>query len=203
MKKTNTSTITQIALFTALLCIISPFAIAFPFSPVPVSLSTGMLYISVYVLGKKKSVISCGIYLLIGSVGLPVFSGFAGGVGKVLGPTGGYMLGYLFLVYISGWFVERWNGVKDKKSSGSREMEIKKERNTCVNYLMQGFGMALGTVVCYLLGTFWLAYQSKLSFQMALTIGVVPFLIGDVVKICLGVLIGTRIRKRLMKAGMI
>ena len=64
----NTVKITQIALFSALQCVISPFAIVLPFSPVPISLATLMLYISIYILGKKNSIISCGIYLLIGLI---------------------------------------------------------------------------------------------------------------------------------------
>lgn len=174
----KTYKITKISLVAALLCVISPFAIVFPFSPVPVSLATLMLYLSVYIVGKRDAVISCGIYLLIGLVGIPVFSGFTGGIGKVLGPTGGYMIGYLFLVFISGWFVERWN-----------------------NYLMQGIGMTLGTAVCYLFGSLWLAYQAGMNFKAAIGVGAIPFIPGDVVKIVIGVIAGNAVRKRLLKAG--
>lgn len=184
-KKTNTTTITKIALLSALQCIISPFAIVFPFSPVPLSLATLMLYLSPYILGKKNSVISCGIYLLIGLVGVPVFSGFTGGIGKVLGPTGGYMLGYLFLTFISGWFVEKWN------------------QSTLKCYIMQGFGMALGTAVCYLFGSLWLSFQSGTEFLAAFTIGVIPFVPGDAVKLFIGIMVGNVIRRRLVRAGIL
>lgn len=199
----KTNTITQIALMAALQCIISPFAITLPFSPVPISLATLMLYVSAYILGKEKSVISCGIYLLIGLVGLPVFSGFTGGIGKVLGPTGGYMLGYLFLVYISGWFIEKWSGGSEKKYSDSRYIDSRNGMSRCVKYLMQGFGMALGTAVCYLIGSLWLAYQSKMSIIAALTAGALPFIPGDVIKITAGILAGPAVRKRLAKAGVL
>ena len=164
----------------ALQCIISPFAIAFPISPVPMSLATLMLYLSVYILGKKHATISCGIYLLIGLVGIPVFSGFTGGAGKLLGPTGGYLIGYLALTWISGWCVEKWS-----------------------TYRLQGLGLAIGTVVCYLFGTLWLAYQAGMDFVAALGVGVLPFIIGDVVKIVIGVVVGNAIRKRLVKAGVV
>lgn len=177
-KKTNN--LTKIALMAALQCIISPFAIAFPISPVPLSLATLMLYLSVYILGKKHAVISCGIYLLIGLVGIPVFSGFTGGAGKLLGPTGGYLIGYLALVSIGGWCVEKWS-----------------------NYFVQGLGLALGTVVCYLFGTLWLTYQAGMGFTVALASGVLPFVIGDIVKIVVGVAVGNAIRKRLVKAGVV
>ena len=181
----NTVKITQIALFSALQCVISPFAIVLPFSPVPISLATLMLYISIYILGKKNSIISCGIYLLIGLVGIPVFSGFTGGIGKVLGPTGGYLLGYLAIPFIGGTFLEKW--MKSKY----------------LVYLWQIFGLSLGTAVCYAVGSLWLMYQAKLSFSAALFTGAVPFLIGDAVKIFVGVMIGSHIRKRLVKAGIV
>ena len=187
--RTNTTTITQIAFFAALQCVVSPFSMVFPFSPVPISLATLMLYLSAYILGKNKSVISCGIYLLIGAVGMPVFSGFTGGIGKVLGPTGGYMLGYLFLVWISSFFIERWS--------------VRGRNRKAVSYLMQGVGMVMGTMVCYLCGSFWLAYQSQMSIGAALIAGVIPFIPGDIVKIIIGMFLGSTIRKRLLRVGMI
>lgn len=195
-KKTNT--ITQIALMAALQCIISPFAIVFPFSPVPISLATLMLYLSAYILGKKNAVLSCGIYILIGLVGLPVFSGFSGGIGKVLGPTGGYLIGYLALTYISGRFVEKWSvGIgKNGAASGSGWGRY-------FGYFMQGFGMLLGTAVCYLFGSLWLAYQSSIGLGAALAAGALPFIPGDIVKIVVGVLVGSAVRKRLVKAGVV
>jgi biotin transport system substrate-specific component len=200
-KRTNLTTITQIALFSALLCIISPFAIVFPFSPVPVSLSTLMLYLSVYILGMRNAVISCGIYLLIGSVGIPVFSGFTGGIGKVLGPTGGYLIGYLFLVFISGWFVEKWSlGNAQNAICGSNNYDNGK---FYIKYIVQGLGMILGTVVCYLFGSVWIAYQAGMDFLVALGIGTIPFIPGDVLKIFIGIFAGNAVRRRLIKAGMI
>lgn len=201
-EKNKTTTITQIALFTALQCVISPFAIVFPFSPVPISLATLMLYLSVYILGKNKSTISCGIYLLIGAVGLPVFSGFTGGVGKVLGPTGGYMLGYLFLVWVSGCFIEKWGGGK-RISSAENKNGKGYNRYSYVNCMMQVMGMVLGTAVCYLFGSMWLAYQSKLGISAALTVGVLPFIPGDMIKIVLSVITGSNVRKRLIRAGVL
>ena len=193
IKKTNT--LTQIALMAALQCIISPFAITFPISPVPLSLATLMLYLSIYILGKRHATISCGIYLLIGLVGIPVFSGFAGGAGKLLGPTGGYLIGYLALTYIGGWCVEKWNcvGIKGTGAKGVSK----------AGYLMQMLGLVLGTTVCYLFGTLWLAYQAGMDFAAAIAVGVLPFAVGDVIKIVIGVLIGNAIRVRLVKAGVV
>ena len=178
----------------ALQCIISPFAIAFPISPVPMSLATLMLYLSVYILGKKHATISCGIYLLIGLVGLPVFSGFTGGAGKLFGPTGGYLIGYLALTWIGGWCVEKWSSVSGN-AGGSGTSRL--------NFLLQMLGLVLGTAVCYLFGTLWLAYQAGMDFLAALSVGVLPFIIGDVVKIVVGVAVGNLVRKRLVRAGVV
>ena len=199
-KKTNT--LTKIALMAALQCIVSPFAIGFPFSPVPISLATLMLYLSAYILGKRNAVISCGIYLLIGLAGLPVFSGFTGGIGKVLGPTGGYLTGYLFLVYISGWFIEKGNG-SGKNRLSYKCLNRKNEWNKYINYLIQGLGMVFGTVVCYVFGSMWLAYQGGLEFAAALGVGVLPFLPGDIIKILIGIIAGNAVRKRLLRAGVL
>ena len=190
----RTNTLTKIALMAALQCIISPLAIAFPISPVPMSLATLMLYLSVYILGKKHATISCGIYLLIGLVGLPVFSGFTGGAGKLFGPTGGYLIGYLALTWIGGWCVEKWSSVSGN-AGGSGTSRL--------NFLLQMLGLVLGTAVCYLFGTLWLAYQAGMDFLAALSVGVLPFIIGDVVKIVVGVAVGNLVRKRLVRAGVV
>lgn len=144
------------------------------------SLATLMLYLSIYILGKRQATVSCGIYLLIGLAGIPVFSGFTGGAGKLFGPTGGYLIGYLALTFIGGWCVEKWSG-----------------------YFLQGFGLALGTVVCYLFGTMWLAYQAGMEFNAAFCVGVLPFAAVDVIKLAIGVLVGNVVRRRLVKAGVV
>ena len=106
----TTKQMTLIALMTALTCILGPLSIPLPFSPVPISFTNLVLYFSVFVLGTKFSTISYIVYLLIGLVGLPVFSGFSGGPAKVAGPTGGYLVGFVFLTVIAGFFVEHFKG---------------------------------------------------------------------------------------------
>ena len=86
----------MIGVMTAVTCIAAPFSIPIPVSPVPLSLTTFILYLSVYILGTRNAFISYVIYLLLGLVGLPVFSGFSGGFAKLAGPTGGYLIGFLF-----------------------------------------------------------------------------------------------------------
>ncbi len=173
--------ITLTALMCAVTCVLGPLSIPLPFSPVPISLTNLAIYFTVYVIGMKKGTASYLLYLLIGLVGVPVFSAFTAGPGKLFGPTGGYLIGFIFLAVISGFFVDRWP----------------KRR------LMQLLGMVLGTALCYLIGTLWLSFESHISFAAALVAGVIPFLPGDAVKILLALWLGPEIRKRLKSAGLI
>lgn len=181
MNKNRTKAMTIISLMTAMLCILGPITLALPISPVPISFVTLAIYFSVYVLGMKRGTVSCMMYLLIGFVGLPVFSAFTGGVGKLFGPTGGYMIGYIFMAMSSGFFIDRW--------TTKRALHI--------------VGMVLGTVVCYLFGTLWLSVQAGMSFYGALGVGVLPFIVGDLIKIMIASIIGPAVRRRLKRAGLL
>lgn len=171
----TTRRLVLIAMVTAITCILAPFSIPIPISPVPISLTNLVLLISIYVLGWKDATVSYLVYLLLGAFGLPVFSGFAGGLGKIAGPTGGYLTGFIFMTIIAGIFVERYT-----------------ERRILVIT-----GMVLATMVAYVFGTAWLAFQMELPFTGALSIGVIPYLPGDTVKIILAVLTGPVLRSRL------
>ena len=170
-----------IGMMTALICVMAPFSVPIPISPVPISLTNLALYFAIYVLGGKRTTICCVLYLLIGLAGVPVFSNFTGGAGKLLGPTGGYLIGFLFMVILGGYIVDRWNN----------------------KILICVLGLIAGTGLCYMFGTVWLAVQLDKSFGDALLIGVIPFLPGDFVKIVIASLIGPRVRKLIKKAGYI
>lgn len=90
-----------IGVMCAVTCVLGPISIPLPFSLVPISLTNFVICISAYVLGTKKGTLSCILYLLIGLAGLPVFSGFSGGAAKMLGPTGGYLIGFIFQAVIA------------------------------------------------------------------------------------------------------
>ncbi|MCP1102476.1 biotin transport system substrate-specific component [Aequitasia blattaphilus] len=170
----STKKLVLIALITAITCILAPISIALPISPVPISLTTLVLLLGVYVLGWKGSVISCCIYLLLGLVGLPVFSGFSGGFGKLAGPTGGYLIGYLFICIIAGYAVE-------KK----------------LNLVLIFISMVISTAILYTFGTLWLSHQLGITFLAGLPIGVLPYIPLDIIKIVIAMIIGPVIQKRL------
>ena len=104
----KTKTITIIGVFTALLCIAGPLTVPLPFTPVPFSLVTLIIYFCANLLGWKKSLYCCLIYFFIGLAGIPVFSGFSSGIAKLAGPTGGYLIGYFFLAFFTGFFAEKF-----------------------------------------------------------------------------------------------
>ncbi len=170
-----------IGLMAAVICVLGPFALQIPVSPVPISLGTLAIYFVISVLGMKLGTISVLIYILLGLVGVPVFAGFTAGPGKLFGPTGGYIIGFILLALISGFFVDRFG----------KRIPL---------YLL---GMILGTAACYLLGTLWLAFQLDKTFLQALSLGVIPYIPGDIVKLILATAVGFQIRKRLLKAGLL
>ena len=171
----NVQRITFIGLSAAIICVLSPFTIAIPISPVPISLCIFAIYIAVYACGMLDGTIAVLVYLLIGGVGVPVFSAFTGGFGKLTGPTGGYMIGYIFVALIAGFFIDKF----------PRKV------------FMHALGMVLGTGVCYVFGTLWLAHQASLNLGAAFAAGVLPFIPADVVKIAVAIPVGMALRKAL------
>lgn len=173
----STGQMALIGMMTAVTCILGPLVIPLPISPVPISFTNLAVYLAVYVLGTKAGTISYLVYLLLGFAGLPVFSGFTGGIVKLVGPTGGYLAGFIFMALISGWAIERFPG----------------------RYMIQAAGMILGTAVCYVFGTVWLAGQLGIGFAAGLGVGVIPYLPGDAVKILFAVMIGSRVRREIRR----
>ena len=180
MKAENrTGKMTRTGLLCAVLCIVAPFSIPLPFSPVPLSLATLVLYLSVFLLTQKQAMGACLVYLAAGLVGLPVFSGFSGGLGKLAGPTGGYLMGYPVLVFVAAWMLA-------KLSSGTGYRIL---------------SLFTGTVCCYILGTVWLCVQMKITFLAGLSLAVLPYLPLDLCKILAAALMGPKIAGQIRRAA--
>ena len=173
----RTNSMTRIAVMTAVLCILGPLAV--PVGPVPISLATLGILLSVYILETKEGTAACLLYIGLGAIGIPVFSGFQGGFAKIAGPTGGYMLGYIFLALIAGWFIHKYYDI----------------------IWLQLAGMCLGTAVLYAFGSFWLAHVAGMTFAEAMAAGVLPFVIGDILKMICAIILGRTINKRLDAGG--
>ena len=177
-RKNKVYPLAMVAVMAAVMAVVSPFAL--PIGPVPISLATFVVYLTAYVLGWKRATVATLVYILLGAVGMPVFSGFAGGLGKLLGPTGGYIVGYLPLALISGLFVDKFP----------------KSR------IMQLVGMILATAVLYALGTAWFCVEAGKTLSVAMSACVIPFLPGDFAKMLVSMAVGPLIRSRLEQAGL-
>ena len=175
----DTRSMVVIALMTAVTCVIAPISIIIPVSPVPISLGTLAVFLTAYLLGVSRGLVSIILYILLGAVGLPVFSNYGAGLAKIAGTTGGYLLAYLFMIPITGWFVTKFT---------HRAWHL--------------LGMLASLAVCYLFGSAWLAHQAHMSFSAAMAAGVIPFIPGDIAKAAIVLLTGPEIRKRLRQAGL-
>lgn len=176
-----TKKLVLVGVMTSVTCILAPISIAIPISPVPITLGLFAVVLSVCLLGARYSTISCLLYLFSGFIGLPVFSGFTGGAGILMGPTGGYLLGYLFIPLLSNFF----------------RCSRKYPRVLSVLHILPGL------FLCYALGSIWLAVYMDISLKQALLLGVIPYIPTDLIKIWLAFLLGTSIRRRLHKAALL
>lgn len=163
----------RLALMTALICIAAPITI--PLEPIPISMATLTIYLAGALLGLKDGTAAVALYLLIGAVGLPVFSNYGSGVGKLIGMTGGYLVGYLPCAALVGLAADHW---------GDRKW-------------IYPVAMVAGTVVLYALGTAWFMIQTGASLAGALAGCAVPFLPGDAAKIVAASVLAAILRDRL------
>lgn len=161
------------AMFAALTAIFSQLVIPLPFTPIMISLATLAVLLCGMLLSPLSAVISMTVFALVGAVGVPVFAGFRGGLAVLVGPTGGYILGYIAMA----WVVSL---IRAKFSSKAWVLVA---------------GAILGTIALYTLGTVWFLVLTGKSLIVALTSCVLPFLIGDAIKIAVALLITGRVKK--------
>lgn len=179
MKKSTVFNMTSCALMAALMCVLCPVSV--PIGPIPISLSILVILLTVYVLGTWRALVSYTVYLLLGAVGMPVFSGFQGGLAKLAGPTGGYLAGFWLMILVAGIIME------------------KGKRNLQVTIL----GMLVGVAIDYAVGTAWFVFQTESTVVHALDVCVYPFIPFDVAKIVIAVLLGSVVYKGLQKAKLL
>lgn len=159
------------AMFAALIAVCSILSI--PIGSVPVTLQTFAVCLSAALLGWKCGVLSVLVYILLGAAGLPVFAGMAGGVGVLIGPTGGYIVGFLPTAALIGLVAER---------SGRRALPL-------------ALSMIGGVLICYAVGTAWFTAVTARGIGESLLLCVVPFLIPDALKIAAAMLLSNRLYK--------
>ena len=170
------------ALFAALLAVCAWLVI--PIGDVPFTLQTFGVFAALGLLGGKRGTIAIAVYLLLGAVGAPVFAGFKGGVGALLGVTGGYLVSYIFMGLIV---------IAAEKLFGDRS----------IVFLIAG---VIALIVCYAFGTAWfvVAYAKTagpISWAAALGKCVIPFVLPDLAKLALAVFLRDRLKRYVPKTA--
>jgi biotin transport system substrate-specific component len=143
-----------------------------PIGPVPIVLSTLFVLLSGLLLGSRWGLASMCLYLLVGAIGIPVFAGGKGGLAHFLGPTGGYLFGYLLASLLTGMISERSHG----------------------NSIWEMIAVIIGSLAIYGFGVPWLKMVTQMSWSKALLVGMVPFLIGDAVKATVALILARAVR---------
>ena len=164
-----------VALMAVLICVCSWIAIPFM---VPFTMQTFAVFCALLLLGGKRGTASIGLYLFMGLTGLPVFSGYRGGIGHLIGPTGGYVIGFLF----SGIIYTLLEPFLSKRKA------------------FRWIVLILAQIICYLIGTLWFIaiygiQDIRYSFLSAFCLCVLPFIIPDGIKMVLAVMLCDRIKK--------
>ena len=178
-KRISVYDLVMVALFAALIAVCAWITIP---GAVPFTLQTMGVFLAVGLLGGKRGTAAVLVYILLGAVGMPVFSGFSGGVGRLLGTTGGYIIGFL-VAALAMWALEAIFG-KAK--------------------WVLPVSMLLGLLLCYAFGTAWFLVlytqiKGAISVASVLSMCVVPFIIPDLLKIALALLLTSRLSKFIKK----
>lgn len=172
--KLSITSMIYIALMAVIITICSWISIP---GPVPFTLQTFAVFTALLLLGTRDGLISITVYLLLGAVGVPVFSGFSGGIGHLLGPTGGYLIGFIVMGFVFGIV---------------RHL-IKHPLASAIT------ASILGLAACYAFGTVWFVIvysqtKSAITFGAALSLCVIPFIIPDAIKMALAIILSARVR---------
>lgn len=169
-KKLKALDLAYVGLSAALIAVCAWIAIPLTVS---ITLQTMAICLVAGLFGWKRGTLSVIIYILLGMFGLPVFTGFKSGLAVITGPTGGYVLGFIFTAIIVGIATEK----------------VGKKIWQCILF------MAIGVLVCYLFGTIWFTIAYKVTFASALSTCVFPFLLPDAVKIVVASILVNRLKR--------
>lgn len=161
------------SMFACIVALLAQIKIDLP-GLVPITLQTLGIYIIACSLTPKLAVITTIVYVIMGSIGLPVFTGFRGGLSSLLGPTGGYIFSFPITSLIISIIINNKNSI-----------------------IRKIIAMIIGTAVCYLIGTIWFIYVTNNTIITALTVCVIPFIFGDIIKIAIASTLSAKIKTKL------
>ncbi len=177
----KTKTIAVCAIFAAIMCVFS--VITVPIGPVPVTLGFFGVMITSVILGARRGAVSVAVFILMGAVGLPVFSGFKGGFEVLLGPTGGYIWSYVPMAVLIG--------LVTAKDPTDKRLAVLKAFLACIGAALLG----------YAVGTLQFVLVQETTFTQALTVCVVPFIPFDIAKAAAAAYLGCTVKTALKKSG--
>ncbi|WP_343210189.1 biotin transporter BioY [Anaerolentibacter hominis] len=181
MRNQRSRKIVFIGMFAGLMAVFSQISFPVPFSTVPFSLGVFGAFLSGVMLSPSSAVQAQAVYLLLGAVGLPVFSQFTGGLSILAGPTGGFLAGYVLLAFFSS-FVSR---------------RMKKYQ-----IIGEFAGMLLGLALCYICGMLWFSKIMNVPVMSAFVLSVMPFIPFDLVKLVLAWYVGKILKTAFEKSGL-
>ncbi len=160
------------AVFTAMFCVLAPISI--PVGPVPVTMLSMFVFFTICVLDYKHALLSYMTYLVLGGIGLPVFSMYQGGFHKLTGPTGGYLFGYIITIVFVGL-------LKNKSTNKFFKIAI----------------MIFGQIIDYLIGSLWFMLIMNSNIIYTLTVCVLPFVVFDILKIVIASILSKLLTKKM------
>lgn len=173
----STQTLVMAGMCTAIIAVLSQLSIPLP-SGVPVTLQTFAIALTGYLLGSKLGGISTLVYLLIGMIGVPVFSNFGGGVAVLFGKTGGFLIGFLFMAVLCGLAVD-----------------TKKKLHPAFLFI---FSLA-GLLLCHLFGILQFSFLTRMGFWPSALLVSLPYLIKDMISVVFAYFVASTIRKAVIR----
>lgn len=180
----NTRNLVLCAMCAAITCILAPLSIPLA-GGVPVSLATFAVMLSGVLLGGPLGALSQLIYVLLAAVGLPVLAGWTGGLGIVLGMTGGYIIGYIPCAWLTGLIYKKYGETAKKP----------------VKILFMILGMTAGNIVLYVIGTAWFMFITEMTLEASLAACVIPFIPGNFIKMAAVIIIGLPVENAIRRTA--
>ena len=165
------------AIFAALISVMGLIAIPLPISPVPITGQSLAIMLAGGILTARQAAFSVLTFLLLGAVGVPVFAGMSGGIGILIGPRGGYLIGYLV---------------------GAIVIALAKGKNNN-SWRLAFANIVGGIIVVYILGVAWLSFVTGMGLEKAIMVGALPYIPGDLFKVLMATVVGVAVNKRLMQ----
>ena len=193
MRNTKTLDLCLIALFTAIISIVSQFNIPLP-GGVPMTLQTFIVPVAGIVIGSRRGFMATLSYVILGAIGIPVFHGLTGGLGSIMGPTGGFIISFPLMALLAGMFYELAVTLSGEKTGNGK---------IAIYYGLIVAGLMAGTLFNYAVGVLWFMIVTHNTLGAALSACVIPFIPTTIIKIILVLILAPALRHTLYQARLI